>query len=382
MNETVNIRNVIKLSGAFVACAIGSGFATGQEILQFFAGQGIMSIVGTLVTTVLFAWCGAMFMKHGFEHRLESPVKILEFYFGIKTGKYIETVFQIFLYGVYVIMIAGAGATLSEYFGINPMIGRVGMALFAFFTVILGLTRLGEILGGIGTVIILFTLAVGVWSFMSNFDGIAAASDIIPTLEITKAPGGWLGSAIIYPAYNAIVVIILSCSLGRNAKSGKEAMYGGLLGGILFGASILVMNLGIIAHIKEIYAKQVPTLELVSSISPVLATLFAVIICFGIYTTTVPMLWGCVRHFAEDGTKKFFVAALVLTALGLVLGMTNFRTLINIIYPASGYAGLALFAAVAYQDYKHRKSIRGLSEANAVKMIATIARIENGNSDI
>lgn len=382
MNETVSIRNVIKLSGAFVACAIGSGFATGQEILQFFSGQGIMSIAGTLVTTILFSWCGAMFMKHGFEHRLESPVKIMEFYFGERLGKYIETIFQIFLYGVYVIMIAGAGATLSEYFGINPMIGRVGMAVFAFFTVILGLTKVGEILGGIGTIIILFTLAIGAWSLMTNIGGLKGTSEIIPTLDIIKAPGGWLGSGVIYPAYNAIVVIILSCSLGRNAKSSKEAVYGGLLGGVLFGASILVMNLGIIAHIKEIYDKQVPTLELVNSISPILAIVFAVIICFGIYTTTVPMLWGCVRHFAEDGTKKFFIIALILTALGLVLGMTNFKTLINVIYPASGYAGLALFVAVAYQDYRHKKLAKNLPEADEIKIIPAVAKIENSNSDI
>ena len=204
MNNAVSIRNVIKLSGAFVACAIGSGFATGQEILQFFAGQGLMSIVGTFVTTVFFAWCGGMFMKHGFEHRLESPVKILEFYFGKKIGKYMETVFQIFLYGVYVIMIADAGATISEYFGFNPMVGRIGMALFAFFTVIFGLTRVGEILGGLGTVIIVFTLSVGVWSFITNIGHIGTAAEIIPSLDITRAPGGWLGSSILYPAYNAI----------------------------------------------------------------------------------------------------------------------------------------------------------------------------------
>ena len=37
MNEkNFNWLNVIKFAGAYVACAIGSGFATGQEILQFF----------------------------------------------------------------------------------------------------------------------------------------------------------------------------------------------------------------------------------------------------------------------------------------------------------------------------------------------------------
>ena len=34
MKETVNPINVLKYAGAFVACAIGSGFATGQEIMQ------------------------------------------------------------------------------------------------------------------------------------------------------------------------------------------------------------------------------------------------------------------------------------------------------------------------------------------------------------
>ena len=59
----VSARNVMKFAGAYVACAIGSGFATGQEILQFFSGHGLASIAGTLVTTALFSWCGGMFMK-------------------------------------------------------------------------------------------------------------------------------------------------------------------------------------------------------------------------------------------------------------------------------------------------------------------------------
>ena len=84
-------------------------------------------------------------------------------------------------------MIAGAGATISEYFGLNPMVGRIGMALFAFFTVILGLTRVGEILGGLGTVIIVFTLSVGVWSFITNIGHIGTTAEIIPSLDITRA---------------------------------------------------------------------------------------------------------------------------------------------------------------------------------------------------
>ena len=38
MKGKTSIKNVIKFAGAFVAFMIGSGFATGQEIMHFFTG--------------------------------------------------------------------------------------------------------------------------------------------------------------------------------------------------------------------------------------------------------------------------------------------------------------------------------------------------------
>ena len=363
MKETVNPANVMKYAGAFVACAIGSGFATGQEVMQFFTGQGIMSIVGTVVTAAIFAWIGGLFMKHGYEQQLENPGDIISFYFGKRFGKIAEYIFQIFLYGVYVIMIAGAGATLAEYFGINPVIGRVAMAALAFFTVILGLQKLTDILGSLGVVIIFFAVGIGVYSFATSFESIPAAAAAIPSLDITKTQGGWLWSSILYPAFNAVVVIILASSLGKNANSAKEAQYSGILGGALFGAAVLAMNLGLMSNIWDVYSKSVPTLALVQKISPVLGVIFSVIICCGIYTTTVPMLWGNVRQVAKDGTKKFVLVALGLTVLGLVLGATDFKKLVNIIYPFSGYAGLVLMGFAAYREYGAKIKIKSASKA-------------------
>ena len=123
------------------------------------------------------------------------------------------------------------------------------------------------------------------------------------------------------------------------------------------------MNLGLLANIEAVFDKSVPTLVLADAISPIIGIVFSVIICCGIYTTTVPMLWGVTRHFAQDGTKKFVLIALGLTALGLLLGMTNFKTLVNIIYPFSGYAGVILFGFIAWREVqgvrakqKHRKT--------------------------
>lgn len=359
MKEKVSIGNILKFSGAFVACAIGSGFATGQEIMQFFSAYGVMGIAGTAITTVIFAWVGGMFMKHGYEQQLREPGDIIPYYFGQRFGKLFQIILQVFLYGVFVIMIAGAGATLSEYFGLDPMVGRVGMALLAFFTVILGLTKVTDILGTLGTVIIVFAVGIGIYSLVANASNLSASLALIPTLEMTKTQGGWLVSGILYPAFNAVVVVILASSIGKSANSAKEAQLGGTIGGILFGLAVMIMNLGIVANIGGLYTKAVPTLVIAQEFSPVFGVIFSVIICCGIYTTTVPMLWGVVRQFANDGTKKFVAMAFGLTVIGLILGMTDFKVLVNSIYPLSGYLGAIMFGFVMYRDYqrKHPKEV-------------------------
>ena len=35
MQQQIKLTNIIKLSGAYIAYLIGSGFATGQEVMQF-----------------------------------------------------------------------------------------------------------------------------------------------------------------------------------------------------------------------------------------------------------------------------------------------------------------------------------------------------------
>ena len=48
-----NKKAVLKFSGAFIAWVIGSGFATGQEVLQFFTSYGYRSYI---IALIVFFW--------------------------------------------------------------------------------------------------------------------------------------------------------------------------------------------------------------------------------------------------------------------------------------------------------------------------------------
>ena len=49
----MNISNVLSLGSAIIAFSIGSGFATGQEVLQFFTAFGFTGTIGAAVLTML-----------------------------------------------------------------------------------------------------------------------------------------------------------------------------------------------------------------------------------------------------------------------------------------------------------------------------------------
>ena len=360
-NSKVNMVSVVKFAGAYVACIIGSGFATGQEIMQFFTSSGLMGIGASIIAMVIFSWFGGCIMEHGRELQLKNPGMILRYYCGAKLGVVVEWMIQLVLFCVFVVMISGAGATLSEYYGMNPMVGRVLMALLALGTVLLGLSKLMDILGVLGPIIIIFSVGIGLISIFNNLDGLKNAEAALQNLEVAKATKSWWISGILYPAYNVFGTTIFLAGMGASAGNKKEALLGGTLGGILLGAAILAMNTGLLASITNVADKQVPSLVLATNISPALGVIFSIILVFGIYTTATPFLWSvCSKLAVEEKTKKFAITAVVITIVAFFLGLLPFGVLVGIIYPFTGYLGLMMFLFIFYRTFVNKGNMEQL----------------------
>lgn len=72
--QKVSVSNVFKLSGAYIAYLIGSGFATGQEVMQFFASFGIYGIFAAIVSALLFCFLGSTLMIKAMIYNLNNQV--------------------------------------------------------------------------------------------------------------------------------------------------------------------------------------------------------------------------------------------------------------------------------------------------------------------
>lgn len=68
----------LKAAGTYIGTIVGAGFASGQEVLQFFACFGYKGLIGILVVTVLFIILGYMVMELGYRIHAESHLDIVE----------------------------------------------------------------------------------------------------------------------------------------------------------------------------------------------------------------------------------------------------------------------------------------------------------------
>ena len=50
---------------AFVGITVGAGFASGQEVVQYFAGFGIWGVVAAAISAIIFAVSGLAFVQLG-----------------------------------------------------------------------------------------------------------------------------------------------------------------------------------------------------------------------------------------------------------------------------------------------------------------------------
>lgn len=348
---TKSTKKVIRFAGAIVAYLIGSGFASGQEVMQFFTCYGpVWGTVGALLTAGLMVCIAALVATDARKLKLKDANAIFRYYCGNVLGRFFEWLMPVFLLGIYVIMLSGASSLLNEYYGLPQWAGRTLMLLLSLGTVLLGLEKLTDIIGRIGPVIIFMALLVSVGCLVQNPQGIAQAAATYQTYDMAKATPFWWLSGINYATFCSFTLMPFLAGIGGMFDSDAECKRGGALGSVAFSLTALMVSLGISAYLPMLHDKAVPAVYMADKLVSGFGIVYSLVMLAGIYTTATPMLWAVANKLEhEDKSRKFKVIALVLAAVSYVGGRLPFAQLINIIYPYMGYFGMVVCAAVLFK---------------------------------
>ncbi len=344
-----NFKQTVSITGAMIAFMMGSGFATGQEILQYYAGYGFMGLCGIGICLILLTYATAGFARAGYREQFERTNGIYEYYFGKTLGIIFDYFAVASIYLCYIVMLAGAGAAIKQHLGLPVTVGSILIGTLSCITVMFGLQNMVSIIGKIGPIMIALVLFLAVITILKgDISSLGAINSRIQADDtLMRASSNWFMSACSYLGISITWLATFMAALGKDAYNIKNATIGSVVGITVFLGSMMLMVIAFMLNIDELANTEIPTLILASKLSPILGSVFAFIVVTGTYTASVPLLWTTVSRFAKDRTKKFTILTIILAVFGIAVGMLiPFSKLVNVVYVLIGYFGFILIAFI------------------------------------
>ncbi|ABO51813.1 conserved hypothetical protein [Desulforamulus reducens MI-1] len=340
MINRANLGLLVSLVATYIGTIIGAGFASGQEILQFFILFGYKGLLGVIAAAGLFAYLGALVLHLSVRLRSGNYQELLCYLLGPWAGKFMDILSVFMLVGGLGIMLSGTGAVVQEYLGLPQWLG-IALALLAIFVVIFhgldGLLTINVILVPLKLAAVCLIASLALASH-----GLPAE---IPYINQKGVGGHWLLSSVLYVSCNMIVPVAVLSTMGRSITI-RTGVYAGVIGGLGLGVALAMVTLAGLAFYPAILNYEVPMLYMASCVSKVLRPVFALLIWIAMLTTAIADAHGFASRFAPEGGRRYRFFGIAICLLVLPLAYFDFSFLVRLLYPLFGYAGLILIIAL------------------------------------
>lgn len=360
------MRKSFQIGGAFIGVIVGAGFASGQEVLQFFTSFGMAGIIGAFIAMGLFAFLGMNLTQLGSRLQTKSHQNVIYHICGRYLGVVVDIAITFFLFGVTVVMFSGSGAIFEQQFGIPGTVGNLLMAVLTIGTVLLSVEKVISLISTFTPILLVAVIVITIYSLF-NFD--FASADF----EAAKAAAGgnqaapnWLVGALLYVSYNLAAGAAMMTVMGGTVKDEKVAAWGGIIGGLGLGLLILLINVSMLTQLKALATVPMPMLVLANDISPIMGGVMSVILLGMIYNTAVGMLYAFTARIIKSDSPKFKVSVSIFGIVAFASSFVGFVTLVGTVYPIMGYLGFILIAAIIWAWFRRKKSVGTASTVSGI----------------
>lgn len=341
----------LKLGAAFIGVIVGAGFASGQELLQFFVSFGIMGFWGIAIATLLIGFLVMNLYQIGSKLQIQSHEVAMNHICGKWLGKIIDFMLTFFLFGIIVVMLSGAGSSLNQQFDINPLYGNFILAILTILTLYLGLSKMITTLAIVTPVLMAVVAVIAVYSYSTQT---LPLSELLAIAEKQpKASSNWFMGSILYVSYNIAAIAAVLVVLGGSEKDERKAAWGGILGGLMVGALILGISLAVLLRLDITQDTPIPTLHVANQIAPWFGHVMFAVIFVELYCTTVALAFALVARCKTYGLN-FNVSIIACMVLAFFASLVGFVKLVGLVYPIMGYLGFILIIAIIFRWFKDR----------------------------
>ncbi|UBH13409.1 hypothetical protein [Macrococcus armenti] len=345
-----DFRQIIVVAFAFVGVVVGAGFATGQEVLQFFTSHGLNSIWGIILTGILVTLGGMFVMKASYDIKSENHATSIKYFLPKQISLIFDFVLTAFLLGLALVMSVGGVSTINESFNIPFWVSGLIFIGLVSLTLCLQFDKIIRVLSVVTPFLIVIVLIISIYYMFKHHFNISEGITSIPE---NKGLYPWWFDAINYSSLQIAAAFSFLSVMGGQLKKGTHAIFGGLIGGIIIMALLMLINLGLVTEYKHIVKVDLPTLLLAKEIHPIIGFIFSIIMVSVIYNTVVGLNYAFISRFTKPYSKHYYIMIVVIAVMTFLMTFISFSKLVATVFPLMGIVGLILFFPVIYKGFKH-----------------------------
>ncbi|MFH0411877.1 hypothetical protein ACG98H_06185 [Corynebacterium sp. L4756] len=352
----MSYRNIVGIALAFVGLLVGAGFATGQEVVQYFTSFGFNGIWGIVIAGVIMTLAGTVFLQLGSYFHAQEHNSVFRKVSHPLISKFLDVAVIFTLFAVGFVMLAGAGSNMAQQFGWPEWLGSTLMTAIVLVTGLLDVDKVSNVIGMLTPTIIIAVIAVFIYTLMNIPADIGAVAEISASQE---APiSNWLLSAVNYNGLALILAVSMSLVIGGDNISPREAGWGGIVGGLTYSIMLFIAGFALLMGADKVQGSDIPMLVLVNEMGPVAGFLMAIVIFLMIYNTAIGMFYALGKRLSAGHEKKTYPIFAAGTLAGFAMSFVGFKTLMNYVYPILGYLGMFMIAVLVFAWFSSLSKIR------------------------
>lgn len=321
---------VLQIASTYMGTIVGAGFATGQEILQFFTRFGYWGTFTIALSTVLFIWLGTKMMLIASEIRAKSYEDLNKSLFGDKYGRLISHFMLVVLLGVTAVMLAGAGTIFYEHWNISYQSGLLITIAACYFLLRKGLNAILTVNAIVVPIMLLFTALIMIDTFHTP------GADKFYKLSSDYSIWAAWASPFLYTAFNLSMSQAVLVPLGAEIRDRKLIIAGSWVGGIGIGFMLLAGHIALSVHMPGIQQFAIPMGGIARQLGPGVQFIYIFIIFAEIFTTLIADIYGLTLQLHERLKWARSLIVLLILAICYVASQIGFGTLLSTLYPLFG----------------------------------------------
>jgi uncharacterized membrane protein YkvI len=332
------IETVPAISATFIGTVVGAGFASGQEILQFFGVYGTYGFLGILIAVFLMGFAGVKVFKIGYQLKPKSYQEFLIFILGKRFAPIVDFLLSIFFMVLIGVMLAGSGA-LCESVGVYYWTGEILTAILLMVVLFFDMAGLISANLIVIPLMLIGSVSISLYGLFSK-----SATLFLPSFDFP-----WIFAALQFSAYNVILAIPVLLALAQEYRHLGHLKLGSWIGSLGLGLMAGFMQWALLAHFPQLGKQALPMIELAKGAGRIPYWGYAVILWGEMFTTLLANTYGLARRLTVLSRWSYRIWLILITLGGMVIAQVGFINLIANCYPLFGVLSLIILVLLFFK---------------------------------